>query len=251
MFASQIDRCIIENLVGTKVNNMDVYQTAFTHRSALQQYSVKSSYETLEFLGDAVLSFVITKYLYDTFQDQQEGFLTKIRTKIVRGKTLSLISKELGLDSLVIMNDKGMRNNWNQNPKILEDVLEALIGAIYLDLGIIHAKQFIYKFILSRKINFDDDNYKDIVMRWCQSNRFPLPVYNVVSFNNHEFRVELFICETLVSSGTGKTKKDAEQNAAENVIKMNILDSFNEHACPRDTQQWTVGTTEVTGMVEP
>lgn len=249
MFAPQIDRETIEQLVGTKVNNVEVYQSAFTHRSALQQYSVKSSYETLEFLGDAVLSFVITKYLFDTYSEEQEGFLTKIRTKIVRGKTLSTISKSLGLDNLVIMNDKGMRNNWNHNPKILEDVLEALIGAIYIDLGIIHAKQFIYKHIISHKIDLNDDNYKDIVMRWCQSNRYPLPVYIVESFVNQEFCVNLFICDKYMSSGSGKTKKDAEQNAAEILIRTNALDTFNEPNSSRNSQHWSMGTTEVPGMV--
>lgn len=245
MIAPQIDRNVIENLVGTKVTNLDVYQTAFTHRSALQQYSVKSSYETLEFLGDAVLSFVITKYLFDTYSEEQEGFLTKIRTKIVRGKTLSIISQSLGLDSLVLMNDKGMRNNWNQNPKILEDVLEALIGAIYIDLGIIHAKQFIIKQILSKEINLDDDNYKDIVMRWCQSQRFPLPAYVVHSYVNQEFCVHLYICDRYMSQGSGKTKKDAEQSAAEYVIRTSALDTFNESTGAGNSQLWSMGSPEV------
>lgn len=224
-----VSRETIEKLVGTKINSIDVYQNAFTHRSALKQYSVKSSYETLEFLGDAVLSFVITKHLYDTYSEEHEGFLTKARTKIVRGKTLAKISESLGLGDLILMDDKGLRNNWNRNPKILEDVFEALIGAIYIDLGIIHVKHFIMKKILSTPIDLVDDNYKDIVMRWCQSHKYELPIYRVRSFENQQFVIDMFICDKHVSYGFGTTKKQAEQDAAEKIVRSWNLDVYNAY----------------------
>lgn len=208
----------IEAIVGTHVNDMRVYQTAFTHKSALKQYSVHSSYERLEFLGDAVLSFVITKHLYDTWQDEDEGFLTRIRTKLVCGKNLAAISTDLNLGSMVLMDEKGLRNEWNKNEKILEDVLEALIGAIYIDLGIIHAKHFIFRHILSRTMDMDDDNYKDQLMRWCQANRLPLPVYQIVSSVNKTFVVTVWAMD-LSATGSGKTKKAAEQCAALEFIR--------------------------------
>jgi ribonuclease-3 len=109
-----------------------LYQRAFTHKSALKEYEqFTESFETLEFIGDSVLGFVITKFLFDRHESKQEGFLTKARTKLVRGETLAKIATKLGLEKLVIMDEKGMRNGWNNNPKILEDVFEALIGAIY------------------------------------------------------------------------------------------------------------------------
>jgi ribonuclease III len=212
----------VEEIVGTRIRNLSLYQTAFTHKSALKQYSVKSSYETLEFLGDAVLSFVITKHLFDTYSSEQEGFLTKARTKLVRGKTLFEISKRLGLDRYILMDDKGMRNEWFRNPKIMEDVLEALIGAIYLDLGICHVKQFVQRYILSSPVDVDlDDNYKDIVMRWCQASKFPLPVYSVHEYTDGVFRVALFINGAYVSHGSATTKKDAEQGAAREFVRNN------------------------------
>jgi ribonuclease-3 len=221
MFVTRED---VEQLIGTKINSIEIYQNAFTHRSALKQYSVKSSYETLEFLGDAVLSFVITKHLFDTYSEEHEGFLTKARTKIVRGKTLAKISESLGLGDLILMDDKGLRNNWNRNPKILEDVFEALIGAIYIDLGIIHVKQFIVKNVLSYPIDLVDDNYKDIIMRWCQSQKYDLPVYQVRSFENQEFIIDMIICGKYVSYGQGTTKKQAEQDAAEKIVRSWNLD---------------------------
>lgn len=246
MFVSKND---IENIVGTKINSIEIYQTAFTHRSALKQYSVKTSYETLEFLGDAVLSFVITKYLYDTYSEEQEGFLTKARTKIVRGKTLAQISESLGLDRLILMDDKGIRNHWNKNPKILEDVFEALIGAIYIDLGILHVKQFITRTILSHPIDLNDDNFKDIVMRWCQANKYQLPVYLVRSYSQLQFTIDMYICNQCVAQGIGSTKKQAEQDAAEKVVRMWKLNEYNAHPNTRDFSNGSMGSSEIPCVV--
>src|SRR5210317_2356854 len=141
-----IDRASAENLVGTKISNIDLYQKAFTHKSALKEDdTLNGSFETLEFIGDSVLGFVITKFLFDKHENRQEGFLTKARTKLVRSETLAAIARKLGLHEWVLMDEKGMRNGWNNNSKILEDVFEALVGAIYLDLGLAHAKQFILR----------------------------------------------------------------------------------------------------------
>jgi len=209
----QLDRARIEELVGTRIGNIDLYRTAFTHKSALKQYRLENSYETLEFLGDAVLGFVVTKYLFDTYQSEQEGFLTKVRTKIVRGKTLADVARKMDLGSMVLMDDKGMRHEWFKNEKILEDVFEAFIGAVYLDLGVLWARAFVHRHVLSESPNLDDDNYKDIIMRWCQAQHLKLPEYTVVSFKNHMFEV-LVRVENLEATGCGRTKKEAEQAAA-------------------------------------
>jgi ribonuclease-3 len=221
MIAPELDRMRVEQLVGTRVVNTDLYRTAFTHKSALKQYRLQNSYETLEFLGDAVLGFIVTKYLFDSYQAEQEGFLTKVRTKIVRGKTLADIARKLDLGSMVLMDDKGMRNEWFKNEKILEDVFEAFIGAVYLDLGVIWAKEFVFRHLLSDLPSLDDDNYKDIVMRWCQANKYTLPEYTVSTFDKHIFNVTINITTDsgpVSACGSGKTKKDAEQSAASTLI---------------------------------
>jgi ribonuclease-3 len=223
-----------EQLVGTKIKNLDLYQKAFTHKSALKEYEqFTESFETLEFIGDSVLGFVITKFLFDRFESRQEGFLTKARTKLVRGETLACIANTLGLNELVIMDEKGMRNGWNNNPKILEDVFEALIGAIYMDIGLIHAKEFILRIYQDPKLVdlnsiMIDDNFKDKLMRHCQINNWQLPEYRVVAHHEGLFYIDIYINNTFYSRGVAKSKKQAEQNAAQMYFQvMEELKSYN------------------------
>ena len=179
------------------------------------------------------MGFVITKFLFDRYESRQEGFLTKARTKLVRGETLATIAKYLGLDKLVIMDEKGMRNAWNNNPKILEDVFEALIGAIYMDIGLIHAKEFILRIYQNPLIvNMDsimiDDNFKDHLMRYCQVNNWQLPEYRVSGHHEGLFYIDIFIHNQFASRGVAKSKKQAEQNAARSYFEiMEQLKTYN------------------------
>jgi ribonuclease-3 len=215
-----IDRGTLENLVGTKISNIDLYQKAFTHKSALKEdETLTGSFETLEFIGDSVLGFVITKFLYDKFEKRQEGFLTKARTKLVRGETLARIASKLELYKWIQMDEKGMRNEWNKNPKILEDAFEALVGAIYMDLGLLHAKEFLLRIYNDPTfVNLDmimvDDNYKDHLMRYCQSNGLSLPVYSTMRHDNGVFYMVVQVDGVCMGYGFAKNKKQAEQNAA-------------------------------------
>jgi len=215
-----VDKNTIETLVGTKISNLDLYERAFTHKSALKEdESLSGSFETLEFIGDSVLGFVITKFLYDRYEDKQEGFLTKARTKLVRGETLAKIATKMELYKWIKMDEKGMRNEWNHNPKILEDAFEALIGAIYMDMGLLHAKEFILRIYNDPSfVNMEsimvDDNYKDHLMRYCQSNGLSLPVYNVGHHENGIFYIDVYVDGVCLGRGFAKNKKQAEQNAA-------------------------------------
>ena len=215
-----VDKVRVEQLVGTKIKNLDLYQKAFTHKSAIKEYEkLNESFETLEFIGDSVLGFVITKFLFDQYESRQEGFLTKARTKLVRGETLAQIAKILGLENLVVMDEKGMRNGWNNNPKILEDVFEALIGAIYMDLGLLHAKEFVLRIYNDPKyidlnLIMIDDNFKDHLMRYCQVNNWQLPEYRVVAHHEGIFYIDIYVNNRFMSRGAAKSKKQAEQNAA-------------------------------------
>ena len=213
-----LDQYEIEDLIGTKIKNLSLFRKAFTHKSAMKKYTLTDSFETLEFMGDSVLGFVITKMLFDSFEKEQEGFLTKARTKLVRGNTLADIARKMGLSRWVLMDDKGTRNGWNNNDKILEDVFEALIGAIYMDLGLLHAKEFILKiyndptYIDMNCLNIDD-NFKDQLMRYCQSNKLQLPVYDCVQVGV-KFTTQIIINGVEYGSGDGYNKKSAEQSAA-------------------------------------
>ena len=181
--------------------------------------NLTESFETLEFMGDSVLGFIITKFLFDRHEEKQEGFLTKARTKLVRSETLADIALKLGLNDIVLMDEKGMRNGWNNNPKILEDVFEALIGAIYMDLGLLHAKQFILRIYQDPKyVDLNsimiDDNFKDHLMRHCQVNGWPLPEYRVVAHEDGVFFIDAYVNNQYAARGYAKSKKQAEQNAA-------------------------------------
>jgi ribonuclease-3 len=217
----QISQNFLNSLVGTKIKNIELYQRAFTHKSALKRYTgLTGSYETLEFMGDSVLGFIITKHLFDLHEKEQEGFLTKARTKMVRGKTLCEISKVLGLDKMILMDEKGERNGWNTNEHIMEDVFEAMVGAIYLDLGMVHAKNFVLKSFTKVQTSLVDDNYKDQLMRWCQALKYPLPEYRLDNqLPNGQFFITVVVDGMVCGSGFALTKKQAEQNAAEIVLK--------------------------------
>jgi ribonuclease III len=213
-------RSVLDALLGTKIKDINLYIRAFTHKSALKRFEgLTSSYETLEFMGDSVLGFVVTKFLFDKHEREQEGFLTKARTKMVRGTTLATIAQKLNFDKWIIMDEKGMRNGWNTNPKILEDVLEAFIGAVYLDLGMVHAKRFILDSFEKVETNLVDDNYKDQLMRWCQAEKLALPEYRVDAHNNGTFMVTVIVDAQELGCGFASTKKQAEQNAAQLLLK--------------------------------
>ena len=183
-------------------------------------------------MGDSVLGFVVTKMLFDEYENKQEGFLTKARTKLVRGNTLASLARKLNLDRWILMDEKGMRNGWTSNDKVLEDTFEALVGAIYLDLGLLHAKKFIINIYNDpRYVDMDsimiDDNYKDQLMRYCQTNKFDLPQYPIVSHQNGVFVVTVVVNGVAMGAGTAKNKKQAEQQAAfeatKKLIKSNSL----------------------------
>jgi ribonuclease-3 len=221
----ELDRKKLDDLVGTKVKDISLYLRAFTHKSALKKYTLTESFETLEFMGDSVLGFVITKMLFDQYEERQEGFLTKARTKLVRGNTLANIALKLGLDTWILMDDKGMRNNWNTNEKILEDAFEALVGAVYMDLGLIHAKRFILS-IYNNPNMIDlnsvtvDDNYKDRLMRHCQQIKIDLPQYPIQTHDNGVFVVSVIVDGEIISFGSARNKKQAEQHAAREAIRI-------------------------------
>jgi ribonuclease-3 len=220
----ELDSSEIDKLVGTKVKDISLYLRAFTHKSALKKYTLTESFETLEFMGDSVLGFIITKMLFDRYEVEQEGFLTKARTKLVRGATLAHVARHLNLDRWVLMDDKGSRNGWMSNDKILEDVFEALVGAIYLDLGLLYAKRFVLDIfnnpeIIDMNKIMIDDNFKDQLMRYCQQSKIPLPVYTVESHDSKTFTVSVTVNDSKVGVGSASTKKQAEQNAAQEGLK--------------------------------
>ena len=219
----------IEKLISTPIKNIDFYVQAFTHKSSTEDSLLSN--ERLEFIGDSVLGLVVTKYLYEKYPNENEGFLTRIRTKIVSGKNLCKVASKLGFENFIVMNEKGMRNEWFKNPRILEDSLESFIGAVYLDLNLEVAHSFIHKHIIDPLNSVDlleDNNYKDILMRYTQGRKLDLPDYKlyseVGSTGAKLFVVQVFIKQKLVSEGIHRVKKQAEQLSAKRALQcFNII----------------------------
>lgn len=209
----------MERLTGLQPVDLDLYVRAFTHTSS----GNVPDYETLEFLGDSVLGMVIAKYLIDTYPDHDEGFLTVMRTKLTRSETLYSYSYKLGLQQFVFMSGKCIYRGYHQSKKILEDVFESLIGALYLDHGLLAAKEFILRVVSEftdwTTIN-KNFNYKDILMRHQHQIQKPLPIY--VSEKDEDTRLFHVTIDLngFVSRGYDKTKKKAEQLAAKHMLKL-------------------------------
>ena len=189
------------------------------------------SYETLEFLGDSFLGCIITKYLYNRYvnsHNKDEGFLTKLKIRFVCGETLAFLSKSLGFDKYMIIS-KHIEDNCNgrENIHILEDIYEAFLGALYLDsndfkLIELFVIQSIEKYIDISDIILNDNNFKDQILRYFQHNYKTYPKYVTTKKDNNLFHCDIFREEEtnqlFISSGEGKTKKKAEQNASKNAL---------------------------------
>ena len=211
----------IEKIVNFNIKNHEIYKQAFVHKSC----SDVESNERLEFIGDSVLNFVVAHYLYEKYPHEYEGFLTRIRTKMVSGKALSKIALDIKLDEHIQMNEKAMNNGWNKNSNILEDALESLIGAVYLDAGVEKATKFIHEKKIEsfdENVLLEDTNYKDILMRYVQGRKVKLPEYKLINELKtgfaKEFQINIYIEGKIVSEGIHKVKKQAEQIAAKRAL---------------------------------
>ena len=233
------------NMNDLQVTNLSHYQKAFIHKSYnfLEDYKEfeqpegclplqEQSYEVLEFLGESLLGCMTAEYLYKRFEGEDEGFMTKIKTRIVNGEQLCFLANQLGMNQHLVIS-KHIEDNCSgrDNQHILEDVLEAFIGALYLDT---HDYQVIQTFVFNLiegyldlpEIILKDNNYKDQILRYFQHNFKVYPTYHHLDRldTNEEFKCELLKEETVICLGTGKTKKKAEQNASYNaLVQFNVL----------------------------
>ena len=229
----EITRADIEKIIGMKPIDLTKYKKAFVHKSVVKNAKesdklptyMQESYERFEFLGDSVLSLIVAKYIFKRFPNSQEGILTKIRTKLVNGKTLAMFANKLNLSQYLILNYKVENINGRNNNRILEDVFESLICSIYLDLGFDFAEKFILG-LIEKHINFDelliDNNFKDILLRFCQNKFACTPTYDIIETlgppHNRTFKVMCYIQSKKYRYGVAKSKKEAEQIAAKQTL---------------------------------
>lgn len=207
-----------------KINpgKLKLYEIAFLHRSASVTFTDGSiiNNERLEFLGDAILDAVVADYLFKKFPRKKEGFLTQMRSKIVKRSNLDLISRNLGLDYFVVSNTH--KNIHKKN--IFGDAFEAFIGAVYLDKGYNFTRRYITNFILRNYIDIEEllqkeSDFKSRIIEWGQKNKVVITIETHEEYKNIE-QAPHFVATVRtqfndLGHGVGKSKKDAEQNAAE------------------------------------
>ena len=215
----------LENIIDYHFTDKKKLDIAFTHKSYSNQITTnnKSSYERFEFLGDAVLEFLVSRYLFDEYKDKSEGELTKLRASLVCEFTLSKISRELKLGSYGYFSKGEKMTGGPNRDSILCDMFESLLGAIYLDGGIDEAKKFVSKFLLTdieHKQLFYDAKSK--LQEYAQKNNSKV-VYELIeeSGPEHEktFKVRASIKGEVLAYGCGHSIKNAEQTAAFEALK--------------------------------
>jgi ribonuclease-3 len=209
---------------GYKPKNLPFFLQAVTHKSSLSNPNSEDSNERLEFLGDAILDAVIAEYLFSKFPKEDEGYLTKIKSKIVNRKNLSDIGSVMKIREVLIYNESRAINL----SSLEGNAFEAIIGAIYLDGGFDKAKTSINNYVIRKHINLtklleEEIDFKSKLFIWCQKRK--LSIEFIVISESHEngqwsYRVKAMINNTEYGIGSGQSKKAAEQEAARETFQL-------------------------------
>jgi len=201
---------------------------AFYHRSMNQEESGTSyNNERLEFLGDSVLNAIVAEYLFKKYPNKDEGFLTKMRSKIVKRNTLNDIADNMGLDIILSEYSIGKMSS-----SMMGNALEALVGAIYIEFGYDKTSDYVVRKILMNYLDIHmlelkDDNFKSILLEWCQKNNKEVnfKVINKSKFDKRDyFNVGVFINGEEIALGEDFSKKSAEQKAANFALQLLKVD---------------------------
>ena len=215
-FASRLNK-----ILGFRPGNLKLYEIAFIHRSATFTLpdGKKVNNERLEYLGDAVLDAILSDYLFEKFPDANEGFLTKIRSRIVNRDVLNQLAISMGINKILISKISSIHLTKN----LYGDAFEALIGSVFLDKGFKKTKKVFIKNVLNKYLNLSqivktDSDYKSLVFEWVQKHKSNLVfTYNEeYDFNLKKsvFSTTLIIDKQEFGEGHGSSKKEAEQEAA-------------------------------------
>lgn len=220
----------LQEKIGYQFNNPELLKQALTHSSFANEQKINKlkNYERLEFLGDAVLELVSSEFLFKENPNMPEGQLTKLRASMVCEPSLAYCARDIELGSFILLGKGEEATGGRKRDSITSDVMEAVIGAIYLDGGIEEAKKYIYRFVLEDlddKILFMDS--KTILQEEIQKRNNAQLHYELVAEmgpdHDKEFQVEAYLDDVLVGTGVGRTKKAAEQQAAyEALVKMKV-----------------------------
>lgn len=211
-------------------NDEKLMQIALMHPSYSQEKHAATNNQRLEFLGDAVLNFVVADYLFINYQDKAEGELTKIRAKVVCEKALVNLARTINLGDYLLLGKGEEMSGGRKRKSILADTFEAVIGAIYLDQGFEAVKAFIIKHLdksIQEAASGDYNDYKSRLQEYVQGKHGQNVTYAIVEESGpahaKHFEAGVFYNNILLATGRGKSKKEAEQSAAEFVLTNNLL----------------------------
>jgi ribonuclease-3 len=211
----------LKKITGIRTSNLRIYEAAFIHRSAsfCLPDGKRINNERLEFLGDAVLDAILSDYLFEKFPDASEGFMTKIRSRIVNREVLNQLAISMGLDKLLVCKVNSAHSTGN----LYGDALEALIGAVFLDKGFRKTKDLFIARVFRKYLDLStivstDSDYKSLVFEWVQKHKTNLTfTYNEeydFKLKKSVFSTALIINKEEYGTGQGASKKEAEQEAA-------------------------------------
>ena len=245
-------------ILGFFPRDIKVYQQALLHKS-ISMRSEKGrpiNNERLEFLGDAILDAIVGDIVYRHFEGRREGFLTNTRSKIVQRETLNKLAVEIGLDKLV----KYSTRSSSHNSYMYGNAFEAFIGAIYLDQGYDRCKQFMEEKIFKNYIDLDkmsrkEVNFKSKLIEWSQKNKMEVSFELIEQFLDEEynpmFHTEVRIEGISAGTGTGYSKKESQQNAAQMALKKIKDAAFKEEVqAAKERNHATENSTEENPMAE-
>lgn len=215
----------LKKLLGFSPGNLRLYEIAFIHRSASFTLpdGKKVNNERLEYLGDAVLDAILSDYLFEKFPDASEGFMTKIRSRIVNREVLNQLAVSMGINNILVSNVNSAHTTRN----LYGDALEALIGSIFLDKGFKKTKKLFIKKVFNKYLDLNvivntDTDFKSLVFEWVQKHKNNLIfTYNEeYDFNQKKsvFSTKLIIDKEELGEGHGSSKKEAEQEAASQAL---------------------------------
>jgi ribonuclease-3 len=204
--------------------------TALTHRSWVNEHKgERASNERLEFLGDAILEYVASNVIYKQFPDKEEGYLTVLRANLVNTTALAKVAKELDLGEVLYLSKGEIEGGGKTNSSLLADTVEAIIGAIFIDRGLPEAEEFIKRYLLNGINEMASGELKDSkskLQEIIQSKGLPAPKYHVKEESGPD-HAKKFVIEVLINgeswgSGQGKSKGEAEQEAARQVLAKRV-----------------------------
>jgi ribonuclease III len=232
----KLDQC--QSCIGYRFNDINLLQSALTHASGASRRV--DSNERLEFLGDSILGMVICEHLYRLHPDLLEGELTKIKSNVVSRRICAKVARRMGLETFLILGRGMLKSDLPRS--LLSDVFEALIAAVFLDGGIVEARNFIETSMASELLSADEDasigNYKSMLQHHCQRELGQTPRYVLLrqAGPDHDkvFAVAAELGNRQFSAACGKNKKDAEQRAAGNALAelQGEVPPYDSRECP-------------------